>query len=75
MPQQEPIVARTTWLSRITSGSTTHEARWERDRFALLDSKGQTNQGVAASQIRNAEIGRGPFHNGIKVRTVQGNTI
>ncbi len=75
MPQQEPIVARTTWLSRITSGSTTHEARWERERFALLDSEGQTIHGVATSQIRNAEIGRGRFHNSIKARTVQGNTI
>ena len=40
MPYQKPIIARTTRLSRLLSGSDTHEARYEEGVLTLLDRRG-----------------------------------
>ena len=75
MPNQKPIIARTTPLSRLLSGSDTHEARYEDGVLTLLDRNGQTSHRVAANHLRTAQISRGRFHNGITVRTTWGKTV
>ena len=76
MPNHEPtITARTTRISRLLSGSDTHEAHYQDGVLTLLDQGGQTTHRVAANQIGNAEISRGRFHNGITVTTTQGRTV
>ena len=70
MPNQGPILtARTTRISRLLSGSDTHEVRYQDEVLTLLDQGGRTTHRVAANQIGNAEISRGRFHNGITVTT------
>ena len=76
MPNHEPtITARTTRISRLLSGSDTHEAHYQDGVLTLLDQGGQTSHRVAANHLRNAEISRGRFHNGITITTTWGNTI
>ena len=75
MPNQEPIIARTSPLSRLLSGSVTHEARYQDGLLTLLDHNGQTTHRVAANQVGKAEISRGRFHNGITITTTWGNTV
>ena len=75
MTQQHALTARTSWHSRLLSGSKVHEVRLTTEALTITGPDKQVRERISADVITGANIDEGPLHNGLTVTTLDGRTI
>ena len=63
------ISAKTSWQSRLLSGSQIHEIRLNRNNITAIGNNKQADTTILTMNIRGVRISRGILHNGLTIRT------
>ncbi len=75
MISTEPISAKTSWHSRLLSGSQVHEVRLDRNNLKIVGGDQKQTTTVPTTSIRRVQISRGVLHNGLSIRFFSRNKI